>query len=199
MSKNIYDNSTIGLIINYVHEMRKGARTAGCVVCITGPAQSGKKTLAQHLSAHITVKLSAFEVQQVAIVSVHKLTKTSLAAHKQNPFTAVTIVCALHSEVSDMAVHMSSCILASKLFSKLGITKNRLKVHGWNITRALNRNVDMDIDEVHTKLFNTLYTKRCNTSIRRVAEDLDYLAFLETLGSMDTTMVFMQQRPHVLA
>ena len=194
---DIYDHSTVGMIINHVHETRKSA-ARGCVVCITGPPQSGKNTFAKHLSAHITVNLTRFEVQPVAIVSVHRLTKASFAAHRQNPFTAVTIVCALHSDVSNMAIHVSSCILASKLFSKLGITKNRLRVHGWNITRALNRNVDMEIDELHMKLFNSLYTKRCKTSIRKVAEDMDYLAFLETLGSMDTTMVFMRQRPHVL-
>ena len=205
MNFDIYDNAMMTMITSQVHQIRKNrttnntrSSTACCVVCITGGPQSGKRTLAQYLSTRICVQLLLFEVQPVAISSVHKLTSQILATHKHNPFTAVAIVCALHCEKADILLPVSTCISPSKLFTHLGVTRNRLKIHQWNITRAMNRNTDIEIGDLHMKLFHCLYTKRCKTSIRKVAEDLDYLAFLENLGSLEMTNEFVKRRPHVM-
>ena len=207
MVLDIYDHSTLNLMISQIQRIRKAkavqlqagkTNNAACVVCITGPMQSGKNMLASYLVPKIHIDLELCEVQKIALIQASRLTAKQYTHHCKNPFVALTIVCASQVDKADFTIPVSNCISSSKLSKELSITMNRLRMHSMNFSAAMNQNIDMTIEELHMKLFNCMYTKRCKTSIHKVASDLDYLSYLTIIDNMDITCIFTRQRPHVM-
>ena len=103
MVLDIYDHSTLNLMISQIQRVRKAraaqvhtgqAKNAACVVCITGPTQSGKNMLASYLVPKVHIDLELCEVQKVALIQANRLTAKQYTQHCKNPFVALTIVCA---------------------------------------------------------------------------------------------------------
>ena len=205
-SMNIYNRSAICNVVRKIectrvcntHMMQCGRPSATCVVCVTGGAQSGKRSLAEFIKSELRNKITrvGVEVKNCDITCVSTLTNKLYLEYCMACFVSVVIVCAKQCTHCDVTVKVADCLSAPALYKHLGIRMNVLSACGMNMSLAMSPVCD-SLDTMHLNLLKRMYTKRCRASIHVVADDMDYLSQLTVLQNVQLTELFIKRMPHV--
>lgn len=198
---DIYNQNSVALVLQQLHNVR-GSKVSACgpcavVLCICGPAHSGRESLAKHIRKKVKVERTGMEVRDTEIVKVHTLNRKEFMQHSQQQFVAVMIVCAVECTHADVTVSVVQCLSPSKLLRHMGIKLSHLYSCQLNMASAMAPGAREDIDSMHGALFNCMYTKRCRAGMRRVAADLDFLSTLTVIDNEELTQLFLESMPHV--
>lgn len=195
---DIYDANTVKYYLNEIERIRR-TKAKGVFVCLHGPAQCGKKTLASFLGPLVesVVEPLGLEVRRVDI-----------AVSKPNwgsPFVSAQLFCSTNeSPQADINIFVPCLFSENKLKAHLGIKIRRLKQLGYDIPSAMCTNIysGTDLERKITALFEKLYSRRCTTSMDRIAFDTDTICFMDVytgygMCSDIPLNKFIESRPHV--
>ena len=206
---NIYIQHQINTFLMqllYIRRMKTQHVNKACIVSINGPTASGKQCVAAYMSDIIKkrIQLGHLEIVPVEVVTTHTLTTRYYNELSENMFVAIFLVTCKFSEKSDISLSMTSLISPSKLQKQFNITMARLKAFGYNFNLALENNhlQGLSDSQILNVLSNQLYTKRCTSEIYRIANDIDFICFMDMYSHVSPDHfpilnIFLQFRPHV--
>ena len=168
-------------------------------VCVHGPPQCGKKNLARFLTPLL---------QDLVVMERLEVTKVDFSSSKPvwgSPFISVQVFSSdIPVSDADVNIFVPSMYSETKLKTHLGIKVQRLKQASYDIPSAMCTNIytGTDMSTKINTLFGKLYSKRCTSSMARVASDTDTICFMDIYSTYDGSSeiplnMFLYTRPHV--
>lgn len=198
--EDIYLNDMISAMAVQIDFLRKQRvqllsrrSSASVVVCIHGPPQSGKITLARFLSRRLQVELHGFEAIPVEIVSGVAFGKAKYNECTSNAFVAVYLVCSAEKCVCDFDISVLCLYSKTKLLRHLNVKLANLKAFGYNLSLTMCDSVTDTFTKTEKLniIHKELYSKKSRTGIDHLADDLDFVAFLDECPEEGVTDQFI--------
>jgi hypothetical protein len=185
---DIYVNEMISAMTMQIDFLRKQRvqmlnrrSSASVVVCIHGPPQSGKITLARFLSKKLRIELHGFEAIPIEVVNGVAFGKAKYNECTSNAFVAVYLVCSAEKCVSDLNISVVGLYSKTKLLKHLNVKLANLRAFGYNLSLTMCDSATDNFTNAEKLniIHKELYSKKSRFGIDHLASDLDFIAFLD--------------------
>lgn len=206
---DIYSSAKLKAFMLQIQYLRK-LYARSIVVAVVGGNACGKSVLCLHLRTMMPKFVCKQRLECDAVSLTDKmvtLTKSKYKSMSKSPFVSVFLCNCRNCESADLKITMIDVISFSKINKRLGISEGRLKAFAYNLTLCMRDDsfVHLSNNDLISTLFLKMYSKRCKTSMERVASDMNNICFLDTCSNVlydDVDLsgiieLFIESRPHV--